>query len=213
MNSPRPKPYVWVTWITALLAGTDKCEWKSWTKAHFRYAKVPSDGGFDLEAWTRQHDAMTTTRVKQLKELGLTVEVEEQNAFKLDGRNAVLAGKPDIVAKQPKERIALIIDEKSGKPKDSDRWQVLVYMWAMALTKLQTWLTSGEVEYRGSSLTIKPDELDLSTKNHIIRVMNIVGGPVEPPRTPSLAECKYCDILGCVDRMASTTATATVSEF
>ena len=43
MARKRDGPYVWVSWITKLLAGEVNCEWAPWFKAHHTYQKVPSD--------------------------------------------------------------------------------------------------------------------------------------------------------------------------
>ena len=84
MASPRDEPYVWVTWITKLLAGENHCEWAAWFRAHHTYAKAPSD--FDLAAWSAEHGAMVRERAAALRAEGLAVTVEGQNAFRLRGK-------------------------------------------------------------------------------------------------------------------------------
>lgn len=36
MAMARNSPYVWVTWLTKILAGEQSCEWASWFKAHYQ---------------------------------------------------------------------------------------------------------------------------------------------------------------------------------
>ena len=70
MDSPRHKAYVWVTWLRDFLVGKGKCKWKFWYKSKFRYAKKIMKKNYDLEQWTKDHNAMTNIRVKVLKEAG-----------------------------------------------------------------------------------------------------------------------------------------------
>src|SRR4051812_5052232 len=128
MDSLRDKNYIWVTWLTGLLAGSDKCEWACWYRSHYRFAKHESVDG-DLESWKEQHDEMVGARVQALRRDAWQVNVEEANKFKLSGANGTLWGQPDIVA--VKGRTALVVDEKSGQKLAKDEWQVRVYMFAL----------------------------------------------------------------------------------
>lgn len=200
MNNRRPRPYVWVTWITPLLAGTASCQWKVWTKSQFRYAKLPGDGNFDVNEWTRQHNAMVEVRAAVLRNQGYEVLIEDQNSFKLKGEKGDLAGKCDIVALKHAEKRALIVDQKSGKERPSDIWQVRIYIWAKRLLSLKDWHVDGEVEYRGRSQPVPMTSVDASTINQISQVLKMATGEVAPPRAPSQYECQYCDIADCPER-------------
>ena len=74
-----------------------------------------------------------TTLVNRAREsrerLGYEVFTENQNSFRLRGRSATLAGKPDLIA--VKNGDAVIIDAKTGKPSPSHAAQVLIYMYAV----------------------------------------------------------------------------------
>jgi hypothetical protein len=212
MDNPRNRPYIWVTWLTGLLAGLDKCEWKSWYKAHYRYAKRSGDDTFNLQEWTRQHDQMTAKRVEQLKCDNWTVQVEEQNSFRLDGSRATLSGKPDIIALRAAEKRLLVIDEKSGRPRESDRWQVLLYMFALPLVWANGWQVDGQVEYRGQSLDVSREQLTPEVSTQIVDKIVVVGGTEEPNRTPSASECRFCDIMNCPDRWSERVRSADVSD-
>jgi hypothetical protein len=204
LDSPRNgKPYVWVTWITGLLSGIDACQWRAWYRSRYRYAKREREGG-DLSAWNSEHDQMTSRRVDELKINGWRVHVEEANAFKLQGKTATLAGKPDIVAYHDATVRALVIDEKSGSPKPSDEWQVLLYMFALPIAGVMQCINgelSGEVEYRGSSAHVPLARLDEKARASISGTMKMIGLPVAPTRTPSQRECAFCDIAACPERI------------
>ena len=200
MNNRRPRAYVWVSWITSYLAGTDKCQWKIWTKSNFRYAKLAGDGSFDVKEWTRQHDEMVQSRAQKLRLEGFEVRIEEENSFKLDGERGMLAGKPDLIALKPAEKYAKIIDAKSGKERPSDRWQVKIYIFAKRLLSLKEWRVDGEIEYRGRTETIPFLEVDAGAIGQIAAAMKMATAETAPPRTPSQAECRWCDIADCPER-------------
>jgi len=49
MTVSRDSSYIWVTWITGLLAADKQCEWSAWFRAHFSgFEKMPTD--FNLAA-------------------------------------------------------------------------------------------------------------------------------------------------------------------
>jgi hypothetical protein len=211
-DSRRFKPYIWVSWITGLLAGSDVCEWRVWYKAHFRYAKRPSENEGDLNQWEIDHAHMVRTRVKKLEADGYRVSVEDQNSFKLEGSSGTtLGGKPDIVAVR-NARAALVVDEKTGQQKMSDQWQVLVYLYALPKVGFLE-AVDGEVEYRHGSVSIPGSLLVVPTKAKIVSTLQMAGSDMEPPRSPSAQECKFCDIAACPDRIVAETAVAQTTEF
>lgn len=212
-DSPRPRPYIWVSWLTGLLAGVDKCTWKVWKKAHFRYAKIPGDGQFDLQEWTRQHDAMVQSRASKLRNQGYKVTVEESNAFKIEGKKATLAGKADVIAVKEEEKRALITDQKSGRASDAHKWQVLIYILAFSRLRLKGFIIDGEVEYRGASEYITAEQYTPEVEKKIFDLIMVVGGDDEPPRVPSASECRFCDIATCPDRWKDETEVTAVEEF
>lgn len=198
----RNTPYCWVTWITGLLAGTDKCHWKVWVKSHYYLPKKQEDSESQgrLNKWIEDHDDMVKVRALALRREGLLVFVEDENSFNLKGEVANLGGKPDILAVHNERKTVKIIDEKSGKPKEQYIWQVLIYMFAKSFVYTD-FTISGELEYKNHTVSIHSRQLNTENKRRIGGVMKIVGGVAEPPRVPSKAECGYCDILDCPDRI------------
>ena len=84
MAEPRSSPYVWVTWLTKLLAGEESCRWKFWFKANNTFEKTPSD--FDLAKWTAEHTQLMNVRAEELRADGYAVYLEGQNAFRMKGK-------------------------------------------------------------------------------------------------------------------------------
>lgn len=187
------KSYIWVTWLAKLLGG-QQCVWSAWFKAHYKYDKFEEQAA-DLVKWNREHNALMAARVKELEADGWTVMVEDQNAFKLEGEVAVVAGKPDIVATKPGR--VLVVDGKTGRERDSDIWQVLLYLFAIPKSRpdLKGDL-EGEVQYaKGDQrISLTPADLDEDRMKHLVALIKTVAGPDAPPKKPSRAECKVCNI-------------------
>lgn len=195
-TSARRGPYIWVTWITGLLSTDDQCRWAAWFKAHFTFAKVERDDSA-LTKWKAEHGDLVTARAAELRADGWTVTVEEQNAFKQKGKrtNALLSGKPDIVATRGAD--ALIVDCKSGARKDKDFWQVAIYLVMLPLVRPEVFAgrrLSGEVRYRDVALAIQPHEITPDVRARISAQLLETGGLVPPAKVPSERECGFCDI-------------------
>jgi hypothetical protein len=47
----------------------------------------------------------------------------------------------------------------------------------------------------------------------ILSTLQLVGGELEPPRTPSVQECSFCEIAACPDRIKTETKEATTEAF
>lgn len=198
------KPKIWVSWIKAHLAGTDKCFWSPWYRAHYKFAKIEREDEGSLDAWKATHDIMVDRRERELLEAGYIVGVEDDNLVELEGKTAIVVCKPDLVA--TKNGTAIVIDEKSGKPRPEDAWQVKVYMFALPLCveSMKPLTITGEVEYmpdkpnpRVFVPSITPDDYA-----NIVRVIKIVGADEPPKHTPSRGECQFCDIANCTERVA-----------
>jgi hypothetical protein len=124
----RPNSFIWVSWLSKLMAGEKQCEWASWFRSHYIWQKLPS--GLDLAKWTADHAQLLRARKAALEAEGFTVYAEDQNSFTLMGATGIeVSGKPDIVAIRGSE--AYVEDCKTGTPRHSDHFQVLVYMLAL----------------------------------------------------------------------------------
>lgn len=205
------KPYIWVTWITGLLAGDKHCQWAAWFASRYNYKAHERDDAFDMELWKLEHNAMVQDRVRLLEAAGWTCYIEGQNAFKLVGKAATYSGKMDIVAVKRAHAgevdgpdwFIKIIDCKSGKPRDADTWQVFSYEFAFRLADMghRYGLSTAdrcefqlEVEYKTQSRVIPAHAYNQAIAEHIIKQIQLTGGKDEPRRVPSYEECRFCDI-------------------
>ena len=204
-------PYVYVSWLTKLLAGDTQCLYQPWLKSHFKYDKRP-ERSFDRAAWTNDHNRLVAARAEALRSEGWTVTLEDQNAFRLSGRGAILAGKPDLVA--VRDKVTLIVDGKTGRPSSADWWQVLIYMLVLPQISAGDGITDvrGEVAYRDHVIAIEPEELTPVIAQQIYALIRSVSAGRQAT-TPSQKDCAWCDIADCTDRFVESTDPILTSEF
>ena len=193
MARPRQHPYIWATWLSRLLAGESHCQWAGWFRAHHQdWAKPPSD--FDSTQWMLNHTALLNRERERLEELGHIVYVENQNSFRLSGRYATLAGKPDLIA--VKDADAVIIDAKTGRPSPHHAVQVMIYQYAVPLTlaQYQGIKFRGQVAYPDSNVSIPASRTDSEFVRNLGALIRRLANDAPARRVPSLAECRFCDI-------------------
>ena len=192
-------PKAWLTWVAKYMAGETQCQFALWYRSHFYYEKQESRG-FDLDNWIAAHNALLRDRKAALEALGMTVLIEEQNAFSLQGSSgAVVSGKPDLVAFTPDGEEFWVEDMKTGRPKTSDHMQVGLGMLLLPHTmpdKCRGLKARGNVVYKTAIVKVLPIDRQLFTST-----VAVLGGPDEPAKTPSYDECKYCDVACCKDRV------------
>ena len=159
MTVPREHPYIWTTWLPRLLTGENSCEWAIWFKAHYQdWAKQPSD--FNQADWLSSHTELLNQQRDQWTQSGYDVRVENQNAFRLRGHSATLAGKPDLLVLN-KDHIR-IIDVKNGQEQPWHRYQVMTYMYALprALPEYQNAKIAGEIVYSNHTERVPQGGID-----------------------------------------------------
>lgn len=200
--------YIYTTWLAKLLGGL-QCQYSAWARAHFKHRKY-EESAADLVKWNRDHTKLMQARQRELEAEGWTCYVEDANAFKLAGAAAVVAGKPDLVAVKGDQ--VLLVDGKTGRERESDIWQVLIYLWALpkARPDLAGKTIEGEVYYRSGAVTLTPAELDDECREQLIDLIKVIGGDEAPPKRPSRTECRMCTIgpQDCPERVGAEQTTA-----
>lgn len=226
------KPYIWVTWITGLIAGDDDCGWAAWFRVHFNFQEREKK---ELDDWKRNHTEMVKRRAAELEREGYTVYLEGQNSFKLEGRTAIVSGKPDIVAVKRYALVrpatadeapttlegywVIVEDCKTGKRRKKDKAQVLVYLYAYTIAPHPGFPKDpgrvtivGQVTYlEGFPVRIEPEEMNANFKTTLLRVIAESASEHESKRVPSYGECLFCNISkhDCPDRVDTEPGTPT----
>ena len=187
--------YVWVTSLSKLLSGESSCEWASWFKAqHYSdsWARMPSD--FDLTKWLVNHTALLNGSRESWERKGYSVLTEDQNRFSLRGSSAVLAGRPDLVARKGDE--VVVIDAKTGKPSPAHAAQVMLYMYALprALERYRGFALTGQVAYSGHVAGIPAEAVDEAFVRNAGQLITQLASEMSARRVPSPGECRFCEV-------------------
>ena len=197
-------PYVWVTWLPRLLSGECSCEWASWFKAQHKgdsWARAPSD--FDQAGWMMNHTSLLNQQRQKWEQQGYTVLTEGQNTFNLRGSSAVLAGKPDLVARR-RDQIT-VIDAKTGRSSPAHATQVLIYMYALprALERYRGLSIAGQVAYPDHVVDIPFEAVDGRFVENLGGLMRRLASEMPARRVPSPGECRFCEITSgdCLERV------------
>jgi hypothetical protein len=126
---------------------------------------------------------------------GFTVYAEDQNSFTLIGKTGIeVSGKPDIVAIRGSE--AYVEDCKTGTPRHSDHFQVLVYMLALPHVE-GPWKgrkLDGRIIYGGTVVNVPASKIDADLRELFRKTVPMIGGREPARKAPSWGECRYCDI-------------------
>lgn len=208
--------YVWVTRIRGLIAGDAHCVWAAWHKAQGRYEKRVEDAESQnrLAQWKADHVAFVMRRIGELSREGWSLRVENQNRFVVRGQAVTVAGCADIVGLKPGE--AYFEDCKTGERKESDAWQVVLYMLLlpMADDRFKGLTLRGAVTYTDGE-PARPVSHDdaLRGKEAVMGWIRLMASPTAPARTPSAAECRFCDIAACPERVSVEPEPATTDLF
>ena len=194
---------MWVTWLPRLLSGESSCEWASWFKAQHEgssWSRMSSD--FDQTGWLLNHTALLNEQRQRWEQQGHAVLTEGQNSFNLRGSSAVLAGKPDLVARR-RDQIT-VIDAKTGRPSPAHTAQMLIYMYALplALERYKGLSIAGQVAYPDHLVDIPADAVDSSFVENLGGLIRRLASQMPARRVPSPAECWFCEITpaDCPDR-------------
>lgn len=204
MTRERTKPYIWITSLANVMAGEVTCAYSPWFAARFeKYDKVQRP--FDSDEWNRNHTALLRSIDEGYKERSVTTRLEDQNWMRVKGAVADLGAKPDLIAYEYGVRI---VDAKTGKPKDTDRIQVKLYMWLWILQNgapATSGELTGQVIYSNGNAdrVIDSREIDDAFKSHAVEAIKRIAAVEIPIASPSVRGCAWCNVTkaDCPDRI------------
>ena len=122
------------------------------------------------------------------------VRIENQNAFRLRGHTATLAGKPDLLVLSGDH--VPIIDLKTGQEQPWHRYQVMLYMYALpkASARYRYAKLAGEVVYPDRIARVPRGPLTSHFIDNLASTIRRLAATTLPKRVPSPRECRFCDI-------------------
>jgi len=186
--------YVWVTWLSKLMAGETTCQWSPWFKAHNTdYNKVP--GNFQLAAWTAEHTRLLDEVSKERERFGETIYREGQNKFLAKRPSGLaVAGTPDLISMESESVHCTVFDIKTGNPRQSDIIQVALYMmflpYATGLYKGKK--MDGCVVYKTGRSEVPHHIIDDKFKKNVTYFLDILESSTPPSKFPSHTGCSWC---------------------
>ena len=194
----RREPYCYVTWIAPYLSGERQCMLYLHYKINYYTPKRESD----LGAWVEEHARMVKQIAQEHSEYGGTITVERENYFAVKSRavpNLMLGGQCDVVIGEDNGNTGdgLVVDAKTGQKRPKDRIQVMLYMSLLPAVNKIAHITKtpyGELVYKDSgSESIEPSAITVEFKEEVRKLLQAACNN-KPVPTPSVSECRYCDL-------------------
>jgi hypothetical protein len=187
-------PSVWITWLAKLMADELQCLWSAWFRSHYTYEKLPNN--FDSAKWSARHRGLVNQRVACLETEGYRVYLEGENWFEVTGRQYAIrvAGKPDIVT--IRGDTAWVEDCKTGKPKNADLYQVLLYMLLLPLSveRCRGLRMEGRLVYPDSVIDVPVSQVGVEFQAQFREAIAILSRTTPARKVSSFQECRFCDI-------------------
>lgn len=194
IGEPKPFPSIWVTWLARLMADEIQCHWAIWFRTHYKYEKLISS--FDSAKWNANHQALLRSRVRDLEAEGYTVYLEGENWFEITGKSfpVKVSGKPDIVVIGSDG--GFVEDCKTGRRKNSDFYQVLIYLLLLPISHPQYrgLNLAGRLVYSTEVIEIESDQINEEFKAQFREAIALLSSATLSRKVPSYQECRYCDI-------------------
>lgn len=196
MTKPRDGLYVWVTWLSKLMAGEVQCHWGAWFRTHYTgYKMQPIDA--QLASWTVEHNQYLTDLINERKASGEITYKEDQNRFRVRRPSGlVIAGKPDLITYNKTTERYTIYDVKTGSQRQSDIIQVMLYCYCLPYASpiYKGKMLDGCVAYKTERVEVPSKMVDDAFTKKAAYFLNIMESPNAPDKCPSSVECEYCDL-------------------
>jgi len=137
---------------------------------------------------------------------GEIVTVERQNKLTYRLPGATIGGQPDLLAVSPDGQKVTVWEAKTGKPRESDKAQCMIYMYLLprAIPEFKDKIIEGVVVYRDRRITISAESVtDEDFELNLLYWIEVLASNTAPPTIPSATECRFCDMASseCPDRV------------
>ena len=207
MHTTRTHPYIWTTWLPRLLTGDNSCEWA----AHFKAWNQGWEARFppkDRVTWYNDRFRLLRARRDQLQRDGYDVYMEGQNTYRIHSDQAILSGRPDLMAIRDNE--VLVSDIRTGQEQPWHPVQVMIHLYAIRRTvpQYEHANITGEVVYPDRIVPIRAGSPDPQFVLNLQQLISRIAAQSPAKRVPSAQECSVCWIGpdNCPDRIDSDVA-------
>ncbi len=185
MAEKRNSPYIWVSWLAEIMSGDLSCHWKVWFKTHNKLTKKQSSD-FDSVAWKINHTKKLTEVKDRLIKNNQNPKLEKYIEYKIPNSNAIIQGRIDCAIET--EDTITIYECKTGKERDSDQAQVMLYMYI--LSKNSKKQIKGIISYNDKEIEIILPENFEENFNFFVNKLISIECPIKNPGN----DCRFCDI-------------------
>ncbi len=195
-----PLPNFWCTHIAKVLAGEQPCYLQAWLSGRMKFEKRGDQGA--LAKWKADHTEQLRQAVGSYEYAGWKCQTEQ--FFRVTGQHAILSGKADLILQRADSR-PLIVDVKSGKPRDSDITQVLIEMVMIPLAwKAPTMRFDGIVQYGTHKVDLTAGQAD-ALRPKVFQILKHLGTCERPSASPGEQVCRFCEVSDeeCKDRWSA----------
>jgi hypothetical protein len=180
-------PSFWSSAIAKVLVGENPCLLQPWLQSRFDGPKTVNS---NMAGWKADHSAKLQFVAEQYRRNGWKVDVER--FFRVTGQFAILSGKADIICQKHDER-PLIIDVKTGQPRDSDVAQVALEMLMIPMAWKTDMTFSGLVVYGDQGVDVTARQA-AELKPKLFKLLRDLGTMERPVPAPGKDSCRFCDI-------------------
>ena len=198
-TGPRISPL----WLAGLLSGEAQCQWASWFRTHHEDWHTVETPGRPRLDWRVQYTIQLNGCIRRYEEQGYTVSNGAPNAYSLSLGDAVLSGRPDVIAVKGDD--CVVIDFPKGEANRSHAFQVMTHMYALprAVERLRGMSPRGELGYWQEQVDVPAGSLDREFVENLHRQAERLASGEPLARVPSVDECWTCDIgaADCPERM------------
>jgi len=188
-TTPRKTPIVAPSWLAKLLNGEIQCLFQYYVQAWY---KVKPSSVNDFTLYQIKHESFLRERRQYWESRGYRISVEKQNLISFPTISGLqFIGEPDLYITD----INHIEELKTGKPKNSDVIQLMLYMCAAYYAYGLHEIPSGEIRYRdGSCHFIDPEEITNEFREEVTKLNKLLASEEEPLPLPTKDNCQYCKL-------------------
>lgn len=171
--------------IAKHLIGESQCLLQYYLQAHYQLASNKNYISYKM-----RHQSFLKQRKQFWIAEGYSVSCEKQNLMSfLTKKGAKFIGNPDLYVKE----INHFEELKTGKPKESDIVQLMLYMAAAPYIHGLSEIPSGQVRYSdGSFKDVLPEEITQEFKDQVTQLIGVLVADQIPEPEPSQRDCRFC---------------------
>ncbi|MDR9402922.1 MAG: hypothetical protein RI580_05720 [Halothece sp. Uz-M2-17] len=171
--------------ISKHLIGESQCLLAYYLQGHYQLSSNKNYISYKMK-----HQSFLKQRKQFWLAEGYSVSCEKRNLMSFfTKKGPKFIGTPDLYVKE----INHFEELKTGKPKESDIVQLMLYMAAAPYVYSLSAIPSGQVRYSdGSFRDILPEEITQEFKDEVTQLIGALVSDKIPEPEPSESDCRFC---------------------